>query len=249
MKSLPLPLRVVAGLAATAVERAGKLPEEIAGLPVTVASQALQLSMRVQQHVTELAIKGDEALAGLRSVEEQPDWATFDEDEDEDSTVGATVHDFLRREEPTGSKPDHGSDLEELTAPMPPAPAGSADADAGEGTSIEPDLRKRTPSRPRPTGIRRQPKATEPRSVPTKSTTTQSATAESRATDSRATGSAPGGLTGFDDMSVAQVRGKLRTLSLVQLEELLEYERTHGARERFITMLSNRMRTVRASDR
>lgn len=83
MKSLPLPLRVAAGLAATAVEHARDLPAKLAGLPVTVASQALQMSMRVQQQVTELAIKGDEVLAGLRPVEETPDWATFDEDLDE----------------------------------------------------------------------------------------------------------------------------------------------------------------------
>jgi hypothetical protein len=82
MKSLPLPLRVAAGLAVTAVEQARDLPARIVGLPVTVASQALQLSMRVQQQVTALAIKGDEALAALRPVEETPEWATFDEDLD-----------------------------------------------------------------------------------------------------------------------------------------------------------------------
>jgi hypothetical protein len=81
MSSFPLPVRVAAGLAATAVEQARQLPTTLLGLPVTVASQALQASMRIQQHVTELAIKGDEALAGLRTPEEQPAWATFDEDE------------------------------------------------------------------------------------------------------------------------------------------------------------------------
>jgi hypothetical protein len=83
MRSLPLPVRVAAGLAATAVEQARELPAKLAGLPVTVASQALQMSMRVQQHVTELAIKGDQVLSGLRPVEETPEWATFDEDLDE----------------------------------------------------------------------------------------------------------------------------------------------------------------------
>lgn len=80
MKPLPLPLRVAAGLAVTAAERARELPKNLVGLPVTVASQVLQFSMRVQQHVTELAIKGDEALSSLQSVEETPSWATFDED-------------------------------------------------------------------------------------------------------------------------------------------------------------------------
>ncbi|MDA3626309.1 lipid droplet-associated protein [Saccharopolyspora oryzae] len=83
MSSFPLPVRVAAGLAATAVEQARHLPTTLLGLPVTVASQALQASMRVQQQITELAIKGDEALAVLRTPEEQPAWATFDEDEPE----------------------------------------------------------------------------------------------------------------------------------------------------------------------
>ena len=76
MKSLPLPVRVAAGLAVTAVEQARTLPSKLAGLPVTVASQALQVSMRVQQQVTELAIRGDEVLPSLRPVEETPAWAT-----------------------------------------------------------------------------------------------------------------------------------------------------------------------------
>src|ERR1700754_4991265 len=80
MKPLPLPVRVAAGLAVTAVDRARHLPEKLAGLPVTMVSQALQLSMRVQQQVTELAIKGDDALSTLRPAEESPEWATFDED-------------------------------------------------------------------------------------------------------------------------------------------------------------------------
>jgi hypothetical protein len=80
MKPLPLPLRLAAGLAVTARERARDLPRQLTGLPVTVASQLLQASMRLQQQVTELAIKGDEALSGLQPVEETPSWATFDED-------------------------------------------------------------------------------------------------------------------------------------------------------------------------
>jgi hypothetical protein len=80
MKPLPLPVRVAAGLAVTAVDRARHLPEKLAGLPVTMVSQALQLSMRLQQQVTELAIKGDDALSTLRQAEESPEWATFDED-------------------------------------------------------------------------------------------------------------------------------------------------------------------------
>lgn len=83
MKPLPFPVRLAAGIAVSASERAKKLPRQVAGLPITVASQALQAGMRVQQQVTELVIKGDEALSSVRPAEETPEWATFDEDIEE----------------------------------------------------------------------------------------------------------------------------------------------------------------------
>lgn len=80
MSPMPLPIRLAAGLAAVAVERARRLPQDVTEWPMSAVSQALQLSMRVQQRITELAIKGDEAIAGLREIEEDPPWAVFDED-------------------------------------------------------------------------------------------------------------------------------------------------------------------------
>ena len=77
---LPLPVRVAAGLVATAVEQARDLPRLALELPVTAVSQALQASMRVQQKVTELAIKGDQVLGVGPPIEDEPAWATFDED-------------------------------------------------------------------------------------------------------------------------------------------------------------------------
>ena len=77
---LPLPVRVAAGLVASAVEQARDLPRLALELPVTAVSQALQASMRVQQKVTELAIKGDRVLGTAPPVEDEPAWATFDDD-------------------------------------------------------------------------------------------------------------------------------------------------------------------------
>ena len=68
MKPLPFPVRIAAGLVATAVEQARDLPRLVTEFPVTAVSQALQASMRVQQKVTELAIKGDRILGGLRPL-------------------------------------------------------------------------------------------------------------------------------------------------------------------------------------
>jgi hypothetical protein len=156
MRSFPLPVRVAAGLAATAVEQARQLPTTLLGLPVTVASQALQVSMRIQQQITELAIKGDDALAGLRTPEEQPAWATFDEDE--------------------------------AQAQEPPAPAGDAGtADVSESEDISE----------------------------------------------------------FDNMSLPQLRGKLRSYTEEDLETLLVHEQEHGQRPEFLRMLSNRLERLR----
>ena len=181
MRSLPLPLRVAAGLAATAVEQARELPAKLAGLPVTVASQALQMSMRVQQHVTELAIKGDEVLAGLRPVEETPEWATFDEDLDE------SRYDVSR-----------------------PAPFDRVPTDWSE---------------PSPNGH-------EPEEL--------SELAESTAQD--ATG--PAGVANYDELSLPQLRARLRRFTAEELTELLEYERAHGNRPAYVGMLTRRIATV-----
>lgn len=208
MKSLPLPVRVAAGLAVMAVEQARTLPAKIAGLPVTVASQALQVSMRVQQQITELAIRGDEVLAGLRPVEETPEWATFDEDvaddsfdfskpmpfesafdraEDEDDEERRNGHHSVNTE--TFATPDPWTQEEQALAEETEAhddPADRADAD-----------------RPVPEAI------------------------------------------GYDELSLPQLRARLRQFSVDELAELLEYERVHGNRPSFVGMLTRRIATVR----
>ncbi len=159
MKPLPLTVRLAAGLAVTAVEQARKLPQQLAGLPVTVVSEALQLSMRVQQRVTELAIKGDDVLSVLRPVEQEPEWATFDEDEPE-----AEVH-----------AEDPWAEEEQALAAEPPAV-----------------------------------------------------------------------LPNYDELSLAQLRARLRTLTVEDLEELLAHERTHAARPEFTGMLTRRIANLKS---
>lgn len=189
MKSIPLPVRVAAGLAVTAVEQARTLPTKLAGLPVTVASQALQVSMRVQQQVTELAIRGDEVLASLRPVEETPEWATFDEDLEENGDR----YDF--------SKPSAFDRVEESTEPDLSSPNGFSSPD---------------------------PWVAEERAIAEETEARSIADAEN-----------------YDDLSLPQLRARLRRFSVSELTELLEYERAHANRPSFVGMLTRRIATVR----
>ncbi len=189
MKHVPFPLRVAAGLAVTTAERVRGLPKQLVELPVTVASQALQLSMRVQQHVTELAIRGDDALSSLRRPEETPEWATFDEDLDDVGDLG-----------------------DETTAGVGTAPATAGD----------------------------DPWAEEERALASDHTEGEF--------DSPVGVAAPGGLANYDDLTLPQVRARLRSLSLLQLEELLGYEREHENRPSFVGMLTRRIANVRKTE-
>jgi hypothetical protein len=190
MSHLPLPVRVAAGLALTAMEQARKLPEQLADLPITAASRAVQAGMRVQQRVTELAIKGDEVFSLFRPVEDTPPWATFDEDDNPQRPAA----DF---------------------AAAAPAPAnGPVPREFGEVD--EADVAH--------------------------ALTPQRSTANARPDTSLT----PSVLTGYDELSLAQLRGKLRALSLPQLAEMLEYEHVHQDRPAFVTLLSNRIATVRS---
>ena len=81
MATAPYGVRLLLGAAVTAIEETRKLPQTILMYPMTFASQLAHLVMKVQQDFADLVIKGDEALDHLfPPKEEQPEWATFDED-------------------------------------------------------------------------------------------------------------------------------------------------------------------------
>ena len=195
MKPLPFPVRIAAGLVATAVEQARDLPRLVVEFPVTAVSQALQASMRVQQKVTELAIKGDRVLGTLRPVEEKPSWAMFDEDEPP-SRNGATAVTELR---PTGHRVTEPEDLPPLAEDVP----ADVLVDELEAEEVQAE-----------------------------------ATAETVDPDE------PPVLDGYAEMSIPQLRGKLRFLSLDDLRALLSWELAHGERPPFVTMLTNRITAV-----
>jgi hypothetical protein len=192
MSPLPLPVRVAAGLVASAVEQARELPRLVVELPVTAVSQALQASMRVQQKVTELAIKGDQALSTLRPVEERPSWATFDDEDDMPAS---------------GNGAGGVTELRPHRQPDPPADTAVDTAAAVTAAAAEGDNPQRTePAEPAATG--------------------------------------PNALPGYQDLTIPQLRGRLRHLTADDLRALLEWETTHENRAPFVTMLSNRITAV-----
>ncbi|MGY1833788.1 hypothetical protein ACI79P_01605 [Blastococcus sp. SYSU DS0510] len=84
-REIPEVVRAAAGLAATVLDEARKLPETLPGLPVRVIGLAMQQAMKVQQTYAGLVARGDELLVGLRG-EGEPGLATFDDDDAEPVT-------------------------------------------------------------------------------------------------------------------------------------------------------------------
>jgi hypothetical protein len=82
MATAPYGVRLLVGAAVTALEETRKLPQTILMYPMTVASNIAHIVMKVQQDLADLVIKGDSALENIfPPKDEQPEWATFDEDE------------------------------------------------------------------------------------------------------------------------------------------------------------------------
>jgi hypothetical protein len=80
-REIPEPIRAAAGLAATVLDEALRLPSTLPGLPVRLIGLALQTAMKLQQQWSGLVARGDEVLTGLRG-DREPGLATFDDDED-----------------------------------------------------------------------------------------------------------------------------------------------------------------------
>ncbi|ORI18044.1 hypothetical protein BJD99_13500 [Rhodococcus sp. 1163] len=194
MTRVPFAARVAAGVVVTVVEEARKLPGTAVTFPMTVVSEILASSMRLQQQVTALAIKGDEVISSLPLVgtpaQEQPSWAVFDDDH----------------------APPSLNENEELDVPdhEPVAATGRfalySTPPAEVEVEVEEDVQAVT------------------------------ATERPEIVD----------LLDYDALALAQLRARLRTLSLDDLETLLDYEADSRARAPFLTMLENRITTAKA---
>lgn len=198
----PFMARVAAGVAITAYEEALKLPSTAMTLPMTAVSQVLQTTMRMQQSMTALAIKGDRAFCLLDRTEEEPAWAVFDEDRD-------------------------GVDTD-----------GEVDVEAPRDTpDTQESYRRATPGR-----FALYSMAPGDDDAP--------ATPESGEQDAPGTAHVPvpeiAEELDYAALTLAQLRSRLRSLSVEDLTALLEYEERTAARAPFQTMLANRITSASA---
>ncbi|WP_336085718.1 lipid droplet-associated protein [Nocardia sp. SSK8] len=194
----PFVARVAAGAAVYALEETRRLPVAAVNFPITALSRVLQTTMHLQQFVTSLALKGDAVFERLGSApQEQPEWATFDEDV---------------APEPAVATNGHASRFDLFTEEAPVAPVNGEVAPATllllETETAEQD----TP-------------ADEPAEI-----------------------EAPEVAIRYDypSMTLAQLRARLRMLTVEELAQLLAFEQQTRARAPFVTMLTNRIATVQA---
>ena len=202
MGSAPYGLRLLVGAATVAVEETIKLPKTILMYPMTLASQAAHLVMLFQQNLAELVIKGDSTLESIfPPTDEQPEWATFDED---------------------------CADAIEITAGAP-APAGSGE----EGTG---GSERRAEGR---FALYSLSEAANPGAADASART---------AAQPKASPAAPSVVAELDyaALTLAQLRARLQSLSVDELEALLGYEQATKARAPFQTLLANRITRANA---
>jgi hypothetical protein len=183
MATAPYGVRLLVGAAVTALEETRRLPQTILMYPMTVASQVAHLVMKVQQDVADLVIKGDETLESLfPPKDEQPEWATFDEDaQDDGADEHVTPTDGERLTEGrfalfTGGEPDNG----QARAAKEAKPADA------EPPEIVAEL-------------------------------------------------------DYESLTLAQLRARLSSLRVADLESLLAYEAATKSRAPFQTLLANRI--------
>jgi hypothetical protein len=193
MASAPYGVRLLVGAATVAVEETMKLPKTILMYPMTLASQAAHIVMRFQQNVAELVIKGDATIENLfPPKDEQPEWATFDEDSI-DSADEAPGVDAERRAEgrfALYSLADAAAD-----AAVSSGEPASPDEEAGGSTAAAPEV------------------ATE---------------------------------LDYENLTLAQLRARLQSLDVDELEALLAFEEATKARAPFQTLLANRITRANA---
>ena len=200
MANAPYGFRLLVGAAAFAVEETIKLQHTILMYPMTLVSQAAHLVMRFQQNLAELAIKGDSTLESIfPPKDENPEWATFDEDLPGVIDVLDGAH-YALADGVDGDRRAEGRFALYTVA------EGAEPADSG------------LPTKPK---TARQSK---------KSAPSNTAPEPAVAAD-----------IDYPALTLAQLRARLQSLGVDDLEALLAYEQATRARAPFQTLLANRI--------
>jgi hypothetical protein len=200
MATAPYGVRLLVGAATFAVEETIKLPKTILMYPMTLASQAAHIVMRFQQNMAELVIKGDSTLESIfPPKEEQPEWATFDEDLGDE--LGGDKADALG----SAVDPTDAERRAEGRFALYTAPDGSTDAPTRPVSHAKPVSHK-------------------------KELAGKSVAAPAVADE-----------LDYETLTLAQLRARLQSLDVDELEALLAYEEATKARAPFQTLLANRI--------
>ncbi|MGW4068403.1 lipid droplet-associated protein [Nocardia grenadensis] len=238
----PFLARVAAGAAVYVLEETRRLPSAAAKLPLTAVSQLLQTGMHVQQFVTSLAIKGDSVFDRIiNRPEEQPEWATFDEDDNppvrESGAIRRRRNSSFDRVEPDPAEVEQA--LQETLAglraiqngnPVPAARTFDTETtvDAGDAVGDIEVTGGAAVDGPESAATADPEPVAEPEPAPAPELPEAGARYD------------------YPNMTLAQLRGRLRTLTVNDLVALLDYEQRTLDRAAFVTMLTNRIATVRA---
>jgi hypothetical protein len=121
-REIPEVVRAAAGLAATVVDEARRLPETLPGLPVRLVGMAMQHAMKVQQQYAGLVARGDELFTGIRG-DAEPGLATFDDDGDAAPAEGFRGSAFDRADVVPDEVPDRVGAQDTVEALVDEAPA------------------------------------------------------------------------------------------------------------------------------
>ena len=168
-----------------------KLPKTILMYPMTLASQAAHIVMRFQQELAELVIKGDSTLESIfPPKDENPEWATFDEDLPESIEGSPAVL-------PDGADGDRRAEGRFALYSVSEAPESDTPAKSG-----------RQSKKPANSRVAEPPVAAE---------------------------------LNYPTLTLAQLRARLQSLGVDELEALLAYEQATKARAPFQTLLANRI--------
>jgi hypothetical protein len=201
MVRAPYGFRLLVGAATLAVEETIKLPKTILMYPMTLVSQAAHIVMRFQQNMAELVIKGDSTLEQIfPPKEEQPEWATFDEDLGDGYEGDAGAY---------GPGVDASDGVQRAEGRF--ALYTSPDPSDGDAAADPPT---------RPVSVTRAHKPAAKSAVPAPPVADE---------------------LDYETLTLAQLRARLQTLDVDELEALLAYEEATKARAPFQTLLANRI--------